>query len=231
MNTHSSKGKTGSKTQKIPLFTAFCTPGTSFTNLLPPPPPPEKKRRAKAHRALGNCDRMHEQTDFSTFSAKKRSKRAIFTKKRNKGRKKRAFPKGPKRAKKRASTFGKGRSVAAFRAESATFSSIIRQCLPLEPSWLCSGYIHVVMAICQRLGNYCILYFYFAKCCKPPVLNWERPSRLWHCIRRNVVFRLRCTADVAAWHTLYALCVFCCIRCYVQFYMRMFLHVRCFCML
>ena len=20
-------------------------------------------------------------------------------------------------------------------------------------------------------------------CCKPPVLNWERPSRLWHCIR------------------------------------------------
>ena len=68
-------------------------------------------------------------------------------------------------------------------------------------------------------------------CCKPPVLNWERPSRLWHCIRRNVVFRLRRTADVAAWHTLYALCAFCCIRCYVQFYMRMFLHVRCFCML
>ena len=32
----------------------------------------------------------------------------------------------------------------------------------------------------------------------------------------------------AAWHTLYALCVFFCICCYFLFYMRRFLHVRCF---
>ena len=35
---------------------------------------PSKIRRAKTHRALGNCDRLHEQTDFSTFSAKKGQK-------------------------------------------------------------------------------------------------------------------------------------------------------------
>ena len=41
---------------------------------------PPKKHRAKAHRALGNCDRMHEQTDFSTFSAKMLKKGDIHQK-------------------------------------------------------------------------------------------------------------------------------------------------------
>ena len=55
---------------------------------------PPKKRRAKAHRALGDCDHMDEQTDFSTFSAKKAQKGRYSPKKRNIGRKKRALVKG-----------------------------------------------------------------------------------------------------------------------------------------
>ena len=67
---------------------------------------------SKAHRALGNCDRMNEQTDFSTFSAKKLKKGDIHQK-RNKGRKKRAFPKRAKKAKKGRALLGKGLSMHA----------------------------------------------------------------------------------------------------------------------
>ena len=104
-NTHSfiygsTKGKTGNKVQKT-HFLQHCVHQYNLHQLVtPPPPPPQKKRRAKAHRALWNCDRMHEQTDFSTFQLKKLKKGDIHQK-RNKGRKKRAFPK-------RASTSGKG---------------------------------------------------------------------------------------------------------------------------
>ena len=53
----------------LPLFTALCT---SVTNLLPPKKAAcQSPSSASSRRALGNCDRMHEQTDFSTFSAKK----------------------------------------------------------------------------------------------------------------------------------------------------------------
>ena len=74
------------------------------------PPPPKNKRRARAHRSLGKCDRMHEQTDFSTFSAKKAQKGRYSPKNAIKGERKGVFPKG-KRAKNRASTFGKGLTV------------------------------------------------------------------------------------------------------------------------
>ena len=62
---------------------------------------------AKANRALGNCDRMHEQTDFSTFSPKKARKGRYSPKNAIKGERNRLFQKAPKGAK-RASTFGKG---------------------------------------------------------------------------------------------------------------------------
>ena len=75
----STKGKPGSKVQKT-HFLLHCVHRVQASPTCCPPP--KIKRRAKAHRALGNCDRMHEQTDFSTFCSSKSSKRAIFTKKR-----------------------------------------------------------------------------------------------------------------------------------------------------
>ena len=69
-----------------------------------PPPPPPQKRRAKGHRALEDCDRMHEQTDFRTFSANKAQKGRYSPKNAIEGERNGLFQKGPKRA----STFGKG---------------------------------------------------------------------------------------------------------------------------
>ena len=60
---------------------------------------------------------MHEQTDFSTFSAKKAQKGR--PKKRNKGRKKRAFPKRVKKGEKKGEHLwpfggeGEGKGLAA----------------------------------------------------------------------------------------------------------------------
>ena len=81
MNTHSSiygstKSKTGSKFQKTHIFSIVYT-GYNYKLHQPVAP---KKRRAEAHPALGNCDRMHEQTDFSTFSAKKAQKGDFYQK-------------------------------------------------------------------------------------------------------------------------------------------------------
>ena len=79
---------------KKPTFSALCTPGTT-TKLHQPVTP--KKRRAEAHRALGYCDRMHEQTDFSTFSAKKASKGRFLPKNAKKGERNELFQKGRKK--------------------------------------------------------------------------------------------------------------------------------------
>ena len=66
---------------KNPTFYSILYTGYKLHQLVAPPPPP-KMRRAKAHpdRALGNCNRMHEQTDFSTFQLKKIKKGDIHQK-------------------------------------------------------------------------------------------------------------------------------------------------------
>ena len=74
----------------------------------------------KAHRALGNCDRMHEQTDFSTFQLKKAKKKGdIHQKNPIKGERNGLFQKGPKRRKKgeQSSTFEKGLIDASEEVE------------------------------------------------------------------------------------------------------------------
>ena len=86
------------KSSKNPLFTALCTPGTSFTSVLTPQKAP--CQGPSRYRALGNCDRMHEQTDLSIFSAQKAQKGRYSPKHAIKGERNGIFQKGSKRAKK-----------------------------------------------------------------------------------------------------------------------------------
>ena len=85
------------------LFFRIVYTGYKPHHLVAPP-----KRRAEAHRALENCDCMHEQTDFSTFSAKKAQKRRFLPKNAIKGERNELFQKGRKRTKKGRAPLGKG---------------------------------------------------------------------------------------------------------------------------
>ena len=94
------KAKQEVKFLKKPIFYSILYTGYKLHQLTccPSPPPPPKMRRAKAHpdRALRNCDRMHEQTDFSTFSAQKAQKGRYSQKNSIKGERNGLFQKGEK---------------------------------------------------------------------------------------------------------------------------------------
>ena len=59
----------------------------------------------------------------------------------------------------------------------------------LSLSFSCSPSLTLSLSLCMCVSVYLCLSHWLSVslclsvCCKPPVLNWERPSRLWHCIR------------------------------------------------
>ena len=112
---------------KNPLFTALCTPGYPVQASPSIPCCPPKKLRAKAHRPLGNCDRMCERTDFSTISAKKAQKGRYLPKSAIKGERNGLFEKGRKKA----STFGK---------------ELARVCSPHWPRSFLISFVHLAYA-------------------------------------------------------------------------------------
>ena len=86
---------------KKPTFYSILYTGYKLHKLVAPPPENAAcQGPSTPHRALRNCDRMHEHAQILALFQLKCSKRAIFTKKCNKGRKKRAFPKRAKKGQK-----------------------------------------------------------------------------------------------------------------------------------
>ena len=161
MNTHSStygstKGKAGRKVQKT-HFLQHCVQAS-------PTSCPQKSSvpTSKAHRALGNCDRMHEQTDFSTFSAKKVQKERYSPKNAIKGERNGLFQKGPK-----------GRKIGEHLWESASpkwFCIMAYFCYPLAHLFYLR---HSVLSPCFRTS----LVIRFTSGCSQLHI-WLRPTTL-----------------------------------------------------